>query len=93
MKLFKFGLNIWILLTSTLSFLAGWIMIAHAPKPGKNSTAQSVFATPMPTFAPLPDIGINSGSNNGNFPQSPLLSIQPNFLPSAPMPVFRTGGS
>ncbi len=35
MKLLKFGIRFWITITSVLSFLTGWIMLAHAPKPNQ----------------------------------------------------------
>ena len=97
MKLFKFGLHLWIMLTSVLSFLMGWVMLAHAPKPAQNVSSQSTFVTPYPTLAPLPNISIGNDQNSGNFFQSSPLSVQPsnnNFAPAqAPMPMFRTGGS
>jgi len=33
MKLIKVGLRIWIALGSIVSFLGGWALLAHAPKP------------------------------------------------------------
>jgi hypothetical protein len=95
MRLFKFGLHLWIALTSVLSFLLGWVMLAHAPKPAQNvSSSASSFVTPLPTLAPLSSHGFGNNPNNGNFFQSSPFSLQPstNFAP-APMPIFRTGGS
>jgi hypothetical protein len=100
MKLFKFGLRLWIMLTSVMSFLMGWIMIAHAPKPTQSSAPSSFNTTPIPTLAPLPNLGTDSVQNNGNFFQSPQFSVQPSIqtLPQssnnfAPAPIFRTSGS
>jgi hypothetical protein len=100
-RIFKFGLHLWIMLTSVLSFLLGWIMLAHAPKPVQNVSSPSTFVTPLPTLAPLPNIGSGNDQNSGNFLQSSPFSLQPsnnnfnsnnNFAP-APRPLFRTGGS
>ncbi len=104
MKLFKFGLRLWIMLTSVMSFLAGWIMLAHAPKPVQNSSPSSVNIAPLPTLAPLPDLGSSNNQNSWNPFQNSPLSVQPQvqqpvqpsiqtFNNSAPLPIFHTGGS
>jgi hypothetical protein len=100
MKLFKFGLRLWIMLISVMSFLMGWIMIAHAPKPIQSSAPSTFNATPIPTLAPLPNADTGIIQNNGNLFQSPQLSVQPliQALPQssnnfAPAPIFRTSGS
>ena len=90
MKLLRLGLHFWITLTSIFSFLIGWIMLAHSPKPVQPaSTTSSAMVTPLPTLEPLPSGG--SGNRGSGFQISPF-AIQPstNF---APMPIFRTGGS
>jgi hypothetical protein len=94
MRLFKFGLHLWIMITSVLSFLMGWIMLAHAPKPTQNNSSSSAFVAPLPTLAPLPSLGVGDDPNNGNFFQSSPFSVQSsNNFGQAPMPAFRTGGS
>jgi hypothetical protein len=104
MKLFKIGLRIWIMLTSVLSFLAGWIMLAHAPKPVQNSSPSSANIAPLPTLSPLPDLGSGNNQNSWNLFQNSPLSVQPQvqqpvqpsiqpFNNSAPMPRLHTGGS
>jgi hypothetical protein len=40
MKIFRFALNIWITLVSILSFLIGWVALAHSPKPVQPSSRQ-----------------------------------------------------
>jgi hypothetical protein len=102
MKLFKLGLRLWIMLTSVLSFLMGWILLAHAPKPVQPSfsTSSPASVDSIPTLAPLPSLDAGNGQNNGNIFQSSPFSVQPpvqsfsqpsnNF---APAPVFRTSGS
>lgn len=86
MKLFRFALHSWITLASLMSFLLGWVALAHAPKPVQSSTFSSQAA---PTLAPLQNLQFgNDGSN------SPFQSFQNFQAPSsAPAPIFRTGGS
>ena len=88
MKLLRLGLRFWITLTSVFSFLVGWVMLAHSPKPVQASSAAQV--APLPTLAPLPPIGSNNGG--GGFQGSQFSIIQPS-TGFAPRPVFRTGGS
>jgi hypothetical protein len=64
MKPFKFGLRIWITVSSLLIFLTSWIMFGHSPKPIGSPQA---YITPLPTLAPLPPI---SGSVNTQQPNS-----------------------
>ena len=87
MKLLKLGLRIWITLTSVSSFLAGWVLLAHSPKPAQPKSAPSVVVTPLPTLAPL-NLG---GSTGSSFQNTPLVVQQPSVF--APAPIFRTGGS
>jgi len=104
MKLFKIGLRIWIMLTSVLSFLAGWIMLAHAPKPIQNSAPSSANIAPLPTLAPLPGLDTGNNQSGWNLFQNSSPSVQPQvqqpiqpsvqtFNNSAPMPRLHTGGS
>lgn len=93
MKLLKFGLRFWITLTSVFSFLAGWAMLAHAPKPAQASPAQtSSSVAPLPTLAPLQPL--NFSSNGGGVQPQQFSVVQPaapSFFSQAP--VFNTGGS
>jgi len=98
MKMIKLALRLWIALTSVASFLVGWAMLAHAPKPVPAKTlsapAQSVVLTPLPTLAPLPSVNFSGASSGGSF-LVPQVNIQ--APPPAPMfsqaPVFSSGGS
>jgi hypothetical protein len=90
MKLLKIGIRFWITLTSVLSFLTGWVMLAHAPKPNQATVSSSSVAAPLPTLEPLNPL---SGSDdNNNFQNQPLFSVQPSVR-SQFRPAFRTGGS
>ncbi len=96
MKLIKFGLRFWIALTSVFSFLAGWIMLAHAPKPVQPSS-YSPSVAPAPTLAPLTPLNFNNPGGTGfqNIPFSvqPQQPQAPSIFAPAPAPIFRTGGS
>ena len=92
MKLFRKFLRFWITLATTGGFLAGWALLAHAPKPVQSSAGSASMSTAVPTLAPLPPLDLSGGSTGSNF-QLPQCSVQPSpsFFSQAPM--FRTGGS
>jgi len=90
-KLLKIGIRFWITITSVLSFLIGWVMLAHAPKPAQTSAAWTNIAAPLPTLEPLRPLS-SFDSEEGGFPSQPLFSPQTN-LRSQFRPAFRTGGS
>jgi hypothetical protein len=90
MKLLKAGIRFWITITSVLSFLTGWVMLAHAPKPNQPGSASPNISSPLPTLEPLnPLSGFDSDDNSQN---QPLFSVQPSIR-SQFRPSFRTGGS
>jgi hypothetical protein len=106
MKKFKIGLRIWILITSVVSFLAGWVMLAHSGKPASlfqqaqtlpsqdpASSQTTNLTTPlaMPTLiAPLP---LDNGSSASNVNLQPLPALPVIQQQQNFMPSFRTGGS
>jgi hypothetical protein len=93
MKLLRFGLRFWITLTSVVSFVGGWIMLAHAPKPNQqNSVYSNITSQAVPTLEPLPPLSdFNAGgSNNQDQPFSLFQQQQPSF---GFRPRFQTGGS
>ena len=91
MKSLKLGLRFWMTITSVFSFVGGWVLLVHSPKPaqlqfslGNNNTST------VPTLEPLPPLSaFNSGGNNQNVT---VFSSQPRqrFFGG---PSFRTGGS
>jgi len=91
MKLLKVGIRFWITITSVLSFLTAWVMLAHAPKPNQSGSASTNIAAPLPTLEPLNSLS-GFGSEDNNFQNQPLFSVQPNVR-SPFRPAFRTGGS
>ncbi len=95
MKLFRFALNIWITIASVLSFLIGWVALAHSPKPvSHTSQPQTTVSSvaPLPTLTPLQLNGSDSG-NFQTFQVAPSTNSNNGFFNSAPQPIFRTGGS
>ncbi len=98
MRLMKFALRFWIALTSVFSFLVGWALLAHAPKPvqAKTLTAPSsaIVVTPLPTLAPLPSLEF-SGTTGGSSILMPQINIQqPQPAPMfSQAPLFSSGGS
>jgi hypothetical protein len=102
MKPLKFGLRVWITLTSVLSFLAGWMLFAHAGKPAPLIATQLVPAdssnvsnatntlNPLPTLQPLPSL--NDLTTNSATQLQSLPSFQ-NNPPASFFPSFRSRGS
>ena len=91
MKFLKIGIRFWITLTSVLSFLTGWVMLAHAPKPNQAGFSSSNVVAPLPTLQPLNSLS-DFGSDDNNFQNQPLFSVQPSVR-SQFRQAFRTGGS
>ena len=61
MKLFRFGLNAWMTLVSLASFLLGWVVLAHAPKPVQPTQASVTFSAQiLPELSPVPNWGFGS---------------------------------
>lgn len=91
MKILKFGLRFWMTFISLISFLGGWILLAHAPKPNQNNSIYSNMSTAsMPTLEPLPPL--SDGNTQGNDPPTQSwFNLQPGN--NAFRPRFRTGGS
>ena len=99
MKIFRKILRYWIAIASVLSFLGGWVILAHSPKPVQQQPAASVQPINLPS---LPPIQAYSGSNTGmtffstpaptNPTANTIQPIQP-VQPSQVMPMLRTRGS
>jgi hypothetical protein len=100
MKFFRKLLRYWIAVASVLSFLGGWVILAHSPKPVQLQSATSVQPTALPDLPPIQAYGATS--SNGltffsnpaptNPPASNIQPIQP-VQPSQGVPFLRTRGS
>lgn len=53
MKLWKSIIRVWFTLASLASFLVGWVVLAHAPKPNQFDPAD---LPAMPKLEPVPSI-------------------------------------
>lgn len=90
MKLFRKILRFWIALASLLTFLGGWIILAHSPKPVQ---PQLVTVQSLATLPPIQAYGSNVNNNGlGFFSNNAPANPQSN-QPSAGMPTLRTRGS
>ncbi len=83
MKLWKNLIRIWLTLASLVSFLVGWVVLAHAPKPNQFNPS-SVPAAPQLDPVPSLDQMINSDRSQ------PQILVRPR---QQRMPVLRSGGS
>lgn len=92
MKIFRFAMNTWITAASILSFLLGWVALAHAPKPVQNIQTPAASSPAIPTLVPLQSLQF--GGDQGNTFQNFQVQI-PVQVPNnnVSMPAFRTGGS
>ncbi len=88
MKLWKVLIRIWLTLVSLISFVIGWAVIAHAPKPNQFNPA-SVPAAPKLNPVPSLDQVINSSNDQSQSFFQQLQSAQS----VQRMPVLRSGGS
>ena len=88
MKTLKNILRWWLSLASVFGFLAGWVMLAHAPKPvSASQKAATDVVTTLPALEPLPALG--TVTDPGVEPQF----FVPRNQQRARMPMFITGGS
>jgi hypothetical protein len=79
MKIWKNTIRVWITITSVLSFLGGWVVLAHSPKPNQFNSAN---LQQMPALEPVPSLEQITNSQGGlNF----INNVRPVRL--------RTGGS
>ena len=94
MRLFRFALNIWITIASVLSFLLGWVALAHSPKPVQQRIQAQVVSpgVALPTLVPLQNLQVGGDGNLPNFQVQVAPPVTNNFN-SAPAPVFQTSGS
>jgi hypothetical protein len=101
MKLFRKLLRYWIGIASVLSFLGGWVILAHSPKPVQLQSTTSVQPTALPGLPPIQAYGGTTSSGltffsttapTNNPPASNIQPIQP-VQPIQNVPILRTRGS
>jgi hypothetical protein len=90
MKIFKKVLRYWIAIASVLSFLGGWVILAHSPKPVQSQPA-SVQSVALPNLPPIQAYGSNVNNNGLNFFSNNNSQSSPQ--PSTSVPMLRTRGS
>lgn len=90
MKILKFGLRFWITLTSMVSFLTGWVMLANAPKPSQSNASASSVVAPFPTLEPMRPLSEFERGDDTFQDNQPLFDVQPR---NQSRPFFTTGGS
>lgn len=81
MKIWKISLRVWITVTTLLSFLGSWAVLAHSPKPNQfdpSAVSQAPVLAPIPS---LDQILFQQQSDQSSFAQN----VRPIRL--------RTGGS
>jgi hypothetical protein len=88
MKPFKIFIRYWFAITSVLSFIAGWIILAHSPKPVQPTSANN-SNVPQSIFPPAQTFGNGSSNGFGLFSTGP----QSNLQSGQSFPRMRTGGS
>jgi hypothetical protein len=85
MRLMRTALRVWIASTSVAGFMAGWALLAHAPKPAPlvstPPASAEVSLPPLPTLPPL---------DQGSLQLQPLPSLPQTFSGFSRL---RTGGS
>jgi hypothetical protein len=85
MKIWKSLIRVWLTLISLISFLVGWVVLAHAPKPNQFNPA-SVPAAPK--LAPVPSLAqVMNSDQSQNF-----FNVQ-SAQPIQRRPFLRSGGS
>ena len=109
MKPLKLALRIWFTITSVLSFLVGWALLSHSPKPvsifslfsapatsaSASSNADPVSLNPLPTLAPIPSLdSLITNPDTATTNLQPLPSFNNNVTTTNNfVPRLRTRGS
>ncbi|MGB8215523.1 MAG: hypothetical protein WCE68_18380 [Anaerolineales bacterium] len=92
MKLFRKALRYWIGIASLLTFLGGWVILAHSPKPVQGLAAQPAVA--LPTLPPIQAYGSSvNASGIPFFSNIGQAAPQANPQPGSGMPLLITRGS
>jgi len=91
MKPIKKYLRYWFAVTSVLSFVGGWIILAHSPKPVPPTKTTNL--APLQALPSIQTFGTTNNNNNGFdlFSTGPQNNNQSGS--GFGFPVMRTGGS
>lgn len=93
MKTFRKLLRFWIALASVLSFLGGWVILAHSPKPVDQQASTVQSAAALSNLPPIQAYGSNVNNNGLGFFSNNAPANSQAIQPSAGMPRLRTRGS
>lgn len=93
MKPYKNFLRYWFVITSILSFVGGWIIFAHSPKPVQPTSNKGTNSlAPLTTLPPIQTFG-TSNNNNGGGLGGLFSGSSNNNQQGFGFPTIRTGGS
>jgi len=95
MKLYRKALRVWITITSLVSFLIGWVFLAHIPESGLSTSTNTDTTTNTLNLPAIPSVnGLTSANQNGNGVQLFSFDLSTTQTQSqAVSPAFRTRGS
>ena len=89
MKIWKNLIRVWLTIISLISFLVGWVVLAHAPKPNQFNPAS---VPPAPKLDPVPSL--DQVMNSDQSQSQNFFSVQSSqSVPQQQMPLLRSGGS
>jgi hypothetical protein len=92
MKPFRKLLRFWIAFASIISFLLGWVILAHSPKPVAAQSPTSQSPETLQNLPPIQAFG-SAGNNNSNGLNFFSNTGPSNTQPGAGVPMLRTRGS
>jgi hypothetical protein len=90
-KISKKIMHYWFVFASVLSFLAGWALLAHSPKPVQPVSTDTANFAPLQSASPIQIFGDDGRRSRSS--GSGLSPFVPNSQPSTGLPLMRTGGS
>ena len=94
MKIFRKLLRYWIAIASVLSFLGGWVILAHSPKPVQPQAPSVPSSAAVQNLPPIQAYGSNVNNNGlGFFSNNSQAAPQAAPQSSLGMPMLRTRGS
>jgi hypothetical protein len=93
MKIYRKVLRFWIAIASVVTFLGGWVILAHSPKPVQPQS-NAVQPANLPNLPPIQAYGSTNNSGGlGFFQNNNLNNSSPAIPPSNGQTFLRTRGS